>query len=127
MTQLLAYTLVTVGATLIGVSAVGLIRMPDVYNRTNAVAKASSLGTICVLLGVMLWTPHSAHAYILIPAVGLQLLTAPISGFAIGRAAHHSHAPLTKDTHLNELGPPPGPAAPPGPPSSGSGRSMPRS
>jgi multicomponent Na+:H+ antiporter subunit G len=99
----LAAVLVITGATLMAVGALGLIRLPDVYNRTNAVAKASSLGLVCLLLGVLAWMPHIPTALTLLTAVALQLLTAPISGFAVGRAAHRSRAPLMPETGLDEL------------------------
>ncbi|MFX4291346.1 monovalent cation/H(+) antiporter subunit G [Streptomyces bohaiensis] len=101
--MVLAQGLVVLGALLMGVGAVGLIRLPDVYNRTNAVAKASSLGMICLLLGVLIWKPSTLAVFTLIPAILLQLLTSPISGFAIGRAAYRSRAPMIEETHLNEL------------------------
>ncbi|WP_103500138.1 MULTISPECIES: monovalent cation/H(+) antiporter subunit G [Streptomyces] len=99
----IAQSLVSLGALLMGIGAVGLIRLPDVYNRTNAVAKAASLGMICLLLGVLVWKPSVLAAFTLVPAILLQLLTSPISGFAIGRAAYRSRAPLIAETHLNEL------------------------
>lgn len=105
--DVLAHILVGFGALLMGIGAVGLIRLPDVYNRTNAVAKAASLGMICILLGVLFWMPSTLAALTLIPAIVLQLLTSPISGFAIGRAAHRSRAPLLADTRINELDDPP--------------------
>jgi multicomponent Na+:H+ antiporter subunit G len=100
--DLLARALVLLGATLIGLAAIGLIRLPDVYNRNNAVAKASSLGLICLLLGVMAWMPHPLTVLTLIPAVLLQLLTSPISGFAIGRAAYRTHAPFIEQTRFED-------------------------
>lgn len=107
----LAYPLVIVGAALIGLAAVGLIRMPDVYNRTNAVAKASSLGLVLLLLGMLAWLPRLPDGLTLLVAVALHLLTATISGFAIGRAAHRSGAPMIEATHVNELDDPPAPGA----------------
>src|SRR5690606_15018397 len=44
--------LVVAGTVLIVVAALGLFRLVDVYNRTNAVAKAAALGVSVVLVGV---------------------------------------------------------------------------
>lgn len=101
--DIVARVLVITGTLLMAIGAVGLVRLPDVFNRTNAVAKASSLGMVCLLLGVMAWAPDKLAVLTLIPAILLQLLTSPISGFAIGRAAYRSHAPLIEATHVNEL------------------------
>lgn len=100
----LAYALTIVGTALIAVAAIGLIRLPDAYNRANAVAKAASLGMVCVLLGVLASRPGVTTAIILLLAMALQLFTAPIGGYAVGRCAYRSGAPLTPATHRDELG-----------------------
>lgn len=98
------YALVLLGTLLIVVAAVGLIRLPDSFNRTNAVAKAASLGVVCVLLGVLVMVPRPVTLVTLTLAIVLQLFTAPIAGYAIGRAAYYSGAPLAPATHRDELG-----------------------
>ncbi len=89
---------VALGVLLIGVGAVGLLRLPDVYNRANAVAKAASLGLVSVLLGVVVLAPDATAVVVLVVAIALQLFTVPISGHEIGRAAHRSGAPLVAGT-----------------------------
>lgn len=101
---LLASTLLLLGTALIATSAVGLIRLPDVYHRMNSVAKAASLGVSCVLLGVLLLIPGWRTAVVVLAAVGLQLFTAPIGGYTLARAAYRSGAPLAPITRYDELG-----------------------
>ncbi|MGY2079060.1 monovalent cation/H(+) antiporter subunit G [Modestobacter sp. SYSU DS0657] len=93
-----------VGVALVGIAALGLLRLPDVYNRTNAVAKAASLGLVLVLLGVALRTPDTGAVVVLLVAAVLQLFTVPIAGFEVGQAARLTGAPLTDRTHTDELG-----------------------
>lgn len=82
--------LVTVGAGLSLIAAVGVLRLPDVLLRMNAATKASSLGTICVLAGVVL-LDFSVRALItLAVAAVLLLVTAPVAGYVIGHAAFRS-------------------------------------
>ncbi|MEG3636129.1 monovalent cation/H(+) antiporter subunit G [Micromonospora palythoicola] len=100
----LASALLLLGTALIAISAVGLIRLPDVYHRMNSVAKAASLGVSCVLLGVLLLTPGWRTAVVVLAAVGLQLFTAPVGGYALARAAYRSGAPLAPVTRYDELG-----------------------
>jgi multicomponent Na+:H+ antiporter subunit G len=99
-----AAILVLTGTLLIMVAAVGLLRLPDAYNRANAVTKAASLGVACVLLGVLILVPSPATAVTLGPAILLQLFTAPIAGYATGHAAYRSGTPLAPATHRDELG-----------------------
>lgn len=98
-----AGVLLAVGALLIAVAAVGLLRLPDAYNRMNAVAKAATLGLVCVLLGVLLHDPGWRSAAVLGAAVALQLLTAPVGGFAVARAAYRAGAPLAASTRYDRL------------------------
>ncbi|MGY2004361.1 cation:proton antiporter [Blastococcus sp. SYSU DS1024] len=91
------------GVLLIAVAAVGLLRLPDVYNRANAVAKAASLGLVSVLLGVVVLAPGAAAVATLLVAIALQLFTVPIAGFEIAQAAWLSRAPLTAGTRGEEL------------------------
>ncbi|GIJ77787.1 multicomponent Na+:H+ antiporter subunit G [Micromonospora phaseoli] len=98
-----ASLLLVLGTALIAIGAVGLIRLPDVYHRMNSVAKAASLGVSCVLLGVLLLIPGVRTAVVVLVAVGLQLFTAPIGGYALARAAYRSGAPLAAVTRYDEL------------------------
>lgn len=95
--------LVALGAGLIGTAALGLFRLPDVYIRTNAVAKGSALGVMLVLTGVMVLMPSPTTVVTGLLAIAAQLFTAPISGYAVGRAAYWSGVPLAPNTHLDEL------------------------
>ena len=98
-----AGALLVLGVSLVAVAGVGLLRLPDIYNRMNAVAKAASLGLACILLGVLVLMPGWRNAAVLGVAVALQLLTAPIGGFALARAAYRSGTPLGGSTRYDRL------------------------
>ncbi|MGE5291111.1 MAG: cation:proton antiporter [Micromonosporaceae bacterium] len=91
------------GTALIGIAAVGLLRLPDVYNRANAVSKAAALGVACVLLGTLVLILTPASAAILGLAVILQLLTTPFGAYAAARAAYRSRAPFSAGTRREDL------------------------
>ena len=95
---------VAVGVGLIAVAAIGLLRLPDVFNRANAVAKAASLGLVSVLLGVVVLAPSASAVVTLLVAIALQLFTVPIAGYKIGEAAFLSGAPVAPGTHRDDLG-----------------------
>lgn len=95
--------LLLVGSVLVVTAAVGLVRLPDVYNRTNAVTKAASLGVACVLAGTMIHLPAWTSVITLLLAIAAQLFTTPIAGYAVGRAAYRSGVPLAPITHRDDL------------------------
>jgi len=76
------------GAVFIFLGAVGLIRMPDVYNRIQVGTKGVTLGAIGVLFGLFLI--HPAWWSKLLVILGFTLLTSPVSSSAIARAFYRS-------------------------------------
>lgn len=95
--------LLVAGIGLFVVAAVGLIRFPDAYTRLTAVTKSGTLGLCLVLLGVLVLEPTVPNVLKLLLAIVLQLLTAPIGGFALSRGTFRSGAPLPKDLQYDEL------------------------
>lgn len=105
--SVLGHTLIIAGAFLVVSAAIGILRLPDVYNRTNAVTKAATLGVVLVLLGVMFLIPSRMVVATVLVAIAAQLFTAPIAGYAVGRAAYRSGARLAANTHRDDLATPP--------------------
>lgn len=95
--------LVALGAGLMGTAAVGLLRLPDVYTRTNAVAKGGALGMLLVVSGVMVLIPSPTTIVTGLLAIAAQLFTAPIAGYTVGRAAYRTMVSMTPATHTDEL------------------------
>jgi len=82
--RLLADLFLLLGAAFIFLGALGLLRMPDVYNRIQAGTKAVTLGSLSLLLGLALLVPAWWGKLLLI---GLFiLLTNPIGSSTIARA-----------------------------------------
>ena len=69
---------------------IGLVRLPDVYNRLQAATKCVTLGTCGILFGVFLVVgPTSAGLKCLLCIVFI-ILTAPVSAHAIARGSHRA-------------------------------------
>ncbi|ASJ12261.1 monovalent cation/H(+) antiporter subunit G [Thermococcus thioreducens] len=91
--------LVLLGTFFYILSSLGLIRMPDVYNRMQTATKSATLGSLGVIIGVGIWalgTDFGSAAWLtktIVIAVFL-LLTNPISAHALIRAAYKSGIPL---------------------------------
>ena len=88
--------LLVAGAAFLLLGGLGLVRMPDVFNRIQAGTKATTLGTLLSLAGIACLQPDWALKLALI---GLFILfTNPLSSHVLARAAHRSGAdksPLT--------------------------------
>jgi multicomponent Na+:H+ antiporter subunit G len=82
--RLMADILLLIGAAFTLLGALGLVRMPDVYNRIQAGTKAVTLGALCLLLGVALLYPAWWSKLLVI---GLMILvTNPLGSSTIARA-----------------------------------------
>jgi multicomponent Na+:H+ antiporter subunit G len=110
--SVVAGALVVVGTLLIALAAVGMLRLPDFYNRANAVTKAASLGLVSILTGIMVLDPRPETIVLMAVAIVLQLITVPVAGYALGGAARRSGAPLDPATNHNDLAATPAPACP---------------
>ncbi len=73
--------LILVGATLVLISAIGLVRLPDYLCRLHAPTKAATLGVGCLLLASAL---HFGSLHELL-VLAFLFLTAPISAQLLGR------------------------------------------
>jgi multicomponent Na+:H+ antiporter subunit G len=99
--ELAGSILVLIGSLFLLLSAIGLLRMPDVYNRIQAGTKATTLGTILVLSGIALYHPlWSGKIAVLLLFI---ILTNPVSSHVLARAAHFIGISLTDETVLDKL------------------------
>lgn len=93
-----------IGLVFVFLGMLGLLRLPDVYNRLHATAKIGTLGAFGVMLSIVMrtgFTPLGVKAI----AVGIfLLLTAPIAAHMITRAAHRHGIGLCKESVVDEYG-----------------------
>jgi multicomponent Na+:H+ antiporter subunit G len=95
--------LIGIGAALVLLAGVGLLRFPDVLTRSNAATKAAGLGVALVLGGVA-FVVNTPEAWVKMSlAVALQFATAPVAGHVIGRAAYRSGTPVWDRTDPDDL------------------------
>ncbi|MBT2971235.1 MAG: monovalent cation/H(+) antiporter subunit G [Candidatus Thiodiazotropha sp. (ex Ctena orbiculata)] len=82
--RLLADLILLIGAAFTLLGALGLVRMPDVYNRIQAGTKAVTLGALSLLLGIGLLYPQWWSKLLIIAL--MILVTNPIGSSTIARA-----------------------------------------
>ena len=91
------------GAALMMLATVGLLRMPDIYTRISTATKASTLGVGCLLLAVIIFFDETGVKSRALAVLVFILLTAPVAAHMVGRAAYLSGAPLWEGTKVDEL------------------------
>lgn len=89
------------GAVFLFLGALGIVRMPDLYNRMQAGTKATTLGNILSLTGLGLLQPAWLPKILLIAL--FVLITNPISSHALARAAHTAGIPLADGSVKDDL------------------------
>ena len=95
--------LVTLGVFFNLVTAVGVVRLPDVYTRMHASTKAGTLGVGCIILGVAMHFQSLLTASQAFLVIAFMFLTAPIAGHLIGRAAYLVGSPKWDRTAHDDL------------------------
>lgn len=103
--EVLIGLLVILGALLSALSAFGLVRLPDVYLRSHAATKSTTLGVICILLGAFLyiWIYMDHISIKLLLGIIFVFITAPVAGHLNGRAAYRSGVPLWEGSTRDDL------------------------
>jgi len=103
MTEFIVSLFLVTGSFFIFIAALGITRLPDLFTRMHASAKASSLGIglLAIAAGITF-----SHHWVLLQSVLIILfifLTAPISAHMIARAGYLLKVPLWKATVRDEL------------------------
>jgi multicomponent Na+:H+ antiporter subunit G len=76
----------------------GLLRLPDVYNRLQAATKCVTFGSAGLLFGVFVLKGFTSFGFKVLLAIAFIFLTSPIAAHAIARAAHRSGVPLSPES-----------------------------
>lgn len=102
--QFLVAGLIIIGLFFLTVGTLGLLRLPDVYNRMHATTKATTLGTASMFLAASIH--FKAGSGLTTPVVGILFLflTAPAGAHLISRAAHRIDVDFAGDAEWPENG-----------------------
>ncbi len=90
MIEVLAYGFIIAGITFDLFGCIGLVRLPDVYNRLQASAKCVTLGTCGILFGVFIKFGPAGGGLKALVCIIFILLTSPVAAHALARAAHRA-------------------------------------
>jgi multicomponent Na+:H+ antiporter subunit G len=73
---------------------IGLMRMPDVYNRLQATTKCVTLGTCGILFGTFIIKGFNDTGIKALLCMVFLLLTSPVAAHALARGAHKAGVKL---------------------------------
>ncbi len=101
MLTYLGYLLMALGVVAFIISAIGLLRMPDIYSRMHVGAKSPTMGTLLIISGAICIEPTWAFKLLLLGT--FILLTNPLSSSVIARASHRTKVPHMNTKDIDEL------------------------
>ncbi len=97
----IAYFFLILGAFFYAIGGLGVYRMPDVYNRSQAGTKATTLGTLALLIGIAIINPSWIPKLLII--VVFIAITNPIGSSVLVRSAYLKGAKQYEGTNIDEL------------------------
>lgn len=104
MNEMIGAIVIGIGVAFDVLGCIGLVRLPDVYNRLQAATKCVTLGTCMILVGVAIsagWDAKPLAIKSLLCAVFI-LLTSPVGAHALARGAYRSGVALCKTSVVDE-------------------------
>ena len=88
--ELIGAGLMLVGLFFLVVAAIGMVRLPDVFSRSHAVALTDSLGALFLLAGLAVEHGFSPNALRILVVLALLYILNPVISHATVRAALRS-------------------------------------
>jgi monovalent cation/proton antiporter, MnhG/PhaG subunit len=92
---------VLLGAAFLFLGALGIVRMPDLYNRMQTGTKATTLGNVLTMAGLGIMEPAWLPKLLLIAL--FVLVTNPISSHALARDGPPGRVPMAEITVIDTL------------------------
>ena len=104
MNETIAGVLIVVGLLFDVLGTIGLVRLPDIYNRVQAATKCVTLGTCFILSGVLVHDGFSSLGIKALVCAAFVLLTSPVGAHAIARGAYISGVKLWDKSVVDRYG-----------------------
>lgn len=96
--SVLVTALIVLGLFFLVVAAIGMVRLPDVFTRSHAVALTDALGGFFLLTGLAVYHGFTTNTLRILVVLALLLLVNPVISHATVRAALRSgQKPVAED------------------------------
>lgn len=99
--EIVGFVFIALGIAFDFFGVLGLIRLPDVYNRLQAATKCVTFGSAGILFGVFLLQGFTVFGFKALLGIVFIFLAAPVAAHAIARASHRAGIPLTRETVMD--------------------------
>lgn len=96
--EIVGMVFICIGITFDFFGVLGLIRLPDVYNRLQAATKCVTFGSAGILLGILIRQGFTDFGVKALLGIIFIFLTSPVAAHAIARASHRSKIKLCDET-----------------------------
>lgn len=101
MSDIIGLIFICVGFAFDLFGCLGLVRLPDVYNRLQASTKCVTLGTCSILFGTFLIVGVNAAGMKSLLCLVFLILTSPVAAHAIAKGAHKAGIKLWKGSVID--------------------------
>lgn len=101
--EILGSIITLLGSLFLFLGALGVLRMPDLYNRMQAGTKATTLGSMLFLIGIAVGNIECACVGKILLLILFIIFTNPVSSHALARAGHHIGLKLTSRSVQDDL------------------------
>lgn len=88
MNEIIGMIIIIIGVAFDVFGCLGLIRLPDVYNRLQASTKCVTLGTCGIMFGIFIMQGFNSLGIKALVCIPFILLTSPTAAHALARGAH---------------------------------------
>ena len=102
MKEAIGIVIIAIGVAFDFFGCIGLVRLPDIYNRLQAATKCVTLGTCFILLGVIILGGSTALALKAVACAAFIILTSPTAAHALSRGAYKSGVQLWEESVVDK-------------------------
>ena len=102
MSETIGLALIVLGVLFDVSGCIGLVRLPDVYNRIQASTKCVVLGTTLILVGSLVMLDTLSATIKGVICILFILITSAVAAHALSRAAHRSGVDLWDQSAVDE-------------------------
>ena len=100
--EIIGLGLIIAGIAFDMAGCIGLVRLPDIYNRLQAGTKCVTFGTCAILIGALVMCDTPLIAFKALLCSIFVLATSPVAAHAISRAAHRSGVRLWEGSAMDK-------------------------
>lgn len=96
MSGIISTAVMVLGALIVLISMIGLVRFPDVFCRSHALGKGLTLGLMVLLFGLWLDPQTGISGLKVVAAIFFQFVTLPVASHLLARLSYEKNLPRHK-------------------------------